>query len=247
VGDLPDDDRKPELELTNLVIKAPPSTHAMFRQVRKHLDAETGERLEPHQALELACRGVLDGGNVQSTKPPAQVAYTVCRNCKRAMQDGSGIEVDVDEATAAQVLCDATFIGDVDGEARMTTSIPARIRKQVLARDHHRCTVPGCRNTRYVQVHHLEYQCYGGRHDKKKMTTLCEAHHKLHHRGKLLIEGLAPDLTFTRVTDEELLAGPDQGSVPRGTDNWEMCNQSVIEWMKKLATLKDVIVNDSDE
>jgi hypothetical protein len=238
-GDLPDDDRVPELELKNLVIKAPPATHALFRQARKHLDAETGERLEPYQTLEAACRGLLHGSDERSTKPPAQVAFTVCRECKRAAQDGSGIEVDVDEATAAMVLCDCTFIGDLDGEApaRTTSSIPANVRRQVLARDHHRCTVPGCRNARYVEVHHLDFQCHGGSHGKENQTTLCFAHHMLLHRGKLIIEGQAPNLTFTRVTDDDLLASPEDSSVPRGTDGWELSSQAVREWISKLVSL----------
>src|SRR5258705_2252219 len=248
-GDVPDDDRVPELELANLVIQAPPSTHAIFRQARKHLDAETGERLEPYQALELACRGVLQGSAAWSSKPPAQVAYTVCRECKRARQDGSGIEVDVDEATAALVLCDATFIGDVDGSAppRTTSSVPAHIRRQVLARDNHRCTVPGCRNARYVQVHHLGFQCHGGSHKKENLTTMCSAHHALLHRGKLIIEGLAPDLTFTRVTDDDLPTPTDRASVPRGTNGWEVSSPAVREWLSKLATLPLVTEQETDE
>src|SRR5258705_9998995 len=156
-GDLPDDDRDPELELESFFMMAPASVKALFRQAHKHLDAQTGERLEPYQALEILCRGGLQGvisAEDGSAKPPAQVAYTVCRDCKRAPQDGSGIEVDIDDATLARVLCDATFIGPVDRASteRITSSVTPRVRKQVLARDHHRCSVPGCRNARFVEL-----------------------------------------------------------------------------------------------
>ena len=93
---------------------------ALFRQTRKHLDAVTGERLEPYQVLEMMCRRELqcseraEGGDAASAKPPAQVSYTTCRDCQRTTQDGSGIEVDVDDATVARVMCGAAIIGDVD-------------------------------------------------------------------------------------------------------------------------------------
>ncbi len=57
------------------------------------------------------------------------------------------------------------------------------------------------------------------------------------HRGKLIITGLAPDLIFTRVTDEDLLMSREDGSVPRGTDGWEMSSPAVREWISKLVSL----------
>ena len=44
------------------------------------------------------------------------------------------------------------------------------------------------------------------------LTSLCSAHHDLLHRGKLVIEGTAPDLAFFRITDDEL----QTALVPRG-------------------------------
>jgi Holliday junction resolvasome RuvABC DNA-binding subunit len=38
----------------------------------------------------------------------------------------------------------------------------------------------------------------GGTHTRENITSLCESHHIAHHTGALLIEGTAPNLTFTR-------------------------------------------------
>src|SRR5206468_7367355 len=73
-GDLPDDKRDPELEFEKLVLELPPAVKALFRQVRKQLDAESGERLEPYQAFETMCRAILEGTQRTSSTPHAQVA-----------------------------------------------------------------------------------------------------------------------------------------------------------------------------
>src|SRR5690349_10933981 len=66
-------------------------------------------------------------------------------------------------------------------------------RRQVLARDKHRCTVPGCRATANVDCHHIVPRADGGSNKPENLTTLCSAHHLLLHGGKLTMTGLAPD------------------------------------------------------
>jgi len=71
-------------------------------------------------------------------------------------------------------------------------------RARILARDHHRCTVPGCRNARNLDIHHIVHQEHGGGHQDWNLTTLCHGHHARHHRELLAIEGRAPDaIRFT--------------------------------------------------
>jgi hypothetical protein len=72
-----------------------------------------------------------------------------------------------------------------------------RKREQVLARDGHCCTVPGCRRNVGLDLHHVEYQSRGGGHELRNLTTLCDLHHRAVHFEKLVIRGVAPDrLTF---------------------------------------------------
>ncbi len=62
-------------------------------------------------------------------------------------------------------------------------------RRRIALRDHHRCSVPGCRNFRFVDVHHLRAQSMGGKHDDDQLTSLCTQHHDAVHDGRLAIEG----------------------------------------------------------
>jgi hypothetical protein len=62
-------------------------------------------------------------------------------------------------------------------------------RTRIALRDHHRCSVPGCRNFRFIDVHHLRAQSMGGKHDDDQLTSLCTQHHDAIHDGRLAVEG----------------------------------------------------------
>ncbi|MEO8183807.1 MAG: hypothetical protein ABI895_33705, partial [Deltaproteobacteria bacterium] len=44
---------------------------------------------------------------------------------------------------------------------RAQQTIPPALRRAVLLRDRRRCQVPGCTNTRWLDVHHLELRSEG--------------------------------------------------------------------------------------
>jgi hypothetical protein len=62
------------------------------------------------------------------------------------------------------------------------------LRRAVLLRDQHRCQVPGCNNTTWVDVHHIELRSEGGRHAMENLICACAAHHRAAHRGKITID-----------------------------------------------------------
>ena len=70
---------------------------------------------------------------------------------------------------------------------RAKQSIPPALRRAVVLRDERRCQVPGCRNIKYLDVHHLELRSEGGQHSASNLVCLCGAHHRATHRGKLLL------------------------------------------------------------
>jgi hypothetical protein len=74
---------------------------------------------------------------------------------------------------------------------RAKQSIPPALRRAVVARDQRRCRVPGCRNSVYLDVHHIGLRCEGGPNEAENLITVCGAHHRAAHRGKLAIEGTA--------------------------------------------------------
>ncbi len=81
-------------------------------------------------------------------------------------------------ADAARVRCDAAVCRH---GGRNTTTIPPRTRRQVLSRDRHRCQAPGCRRTRFLELHHLVPRERGGGNDAGNLVTLCAACHRLSH------------------------------------------------------------------
>jgi len=80
--------------------------------------------------------------------------------------------------------------------ARAKQTIPPALRRSVLARDHRRCRAPGCRNSTFLDVHHIELRSEGGSNKAENLITLCGAHHRALHRGALVIEGTATAIRF---------------------------------------------------
>jgi hypothetical protein len=72
------------------------------------------------------------------------------------------------------------------GRGRKT--VTPRTRLAVKARDKHRCVVPGCKNFRFVELHHDIFRAHGGTHDAKNIVSLCTAHHRASHDGTLAVE-----------------------------------------------------------
>ncbi|MEO8182002.1 MAG: hypothetical protein ABI895_24475 [Deltaproteobacteria bacterium] len=70
---------------------------------------------------------------------------------------------------------------------RAKQTIPPALRRAVLLRDQRRCQVPGCTNTRWLDLHHIELRSEGGRHSLENLTCLCGAHHRAAHRGELML------------------------------------------------------------
>jgi Holliday junction resolvase RuvA-like protein len=125
---------------------------------------------------------------------------------RAANQNGAvGVEVNASSDTAnTHVGVDGTASLHVDARARAAASggtparpkprtraqqsIPPALRRAVLLRDQHRCQVPGCRNTTFLDLHHIQLRSEGGRHELGNILTICGCHHRATHSGSLLIE-----------------------------------------------------------
>jgi hypothetical protein len=98
---------------------------------------------------------------------------------------------------------------------RATQTISPALRRQVLLRDHRCCSVPGCNNHRFLDLHHIKPRAEGGLNTAENIIVLCGAHHRAVHRGELLLEGSnASDLRY-RHADGSLYGQP---SNPRALD-----------------------------
>jgi 5-methylcytosine-specific restriction endonuclease McrA len=151
-----------------------------------------------------------------ASSPAYKIALKRCPDCKRGWQYAGGRDIEVDPAVLELAACDAVYLGSLDAAVpeRATMTVTPRKREQVLARDGHCCTVPGCRRNVGLDLHHIEYQSRGGDHAMANLTTVCDLHHRAVHLRKLVIRGVAPDrLTFEfrkprdqrNVTDDDAL------------------------------------------
>jgi hypothetical protein len=128
-----------------------------------------------------------------------QIAVTICKECKRGWHDVGGECAELSPAAIECAQCDGRDIGSIDDDkiCRAKQKIPPATRRKVFARDRHRCAVPGCRSTN-LDVHHILELTNGGKHELSNLITLCEAHHLALHEGSLVLQGVPPNVTFTR-------------------------------------------------
>jgi len=163
---------------------------ATRRQTREELllaglDALLASLGIPERSAREDSGGELPRGN---SAPPYQVVAYRCEECGAArLPDGRPLA----PAVAAQAACDCRE--QRDGEPNRAAIRPG-LRRQVLARDGHRCQAPGCRATRFLEVHHREPRRRGGRNSAANLITLCAACHRLLHGGGV---GLAEALPET--------------------------------------------------
>jgi hypothetical protein len=129
----------------------------------------------------------------------------VCEHCQRGTLDGAGEATPVGPEVVEMASCDAQHLGPLAavGEhvgaktMRAAQDVPPAVRRLVLRRDHGRCVVPGCKHPTWVDVHHLRAREEGGCHEPENLITICSAHHRALHRGRLRADGTpASGLTF---------------------------------------------------
>jgi hypothetical protein len=105
------------------------------------------------------------------------------------------------------VGCDARIrpVLEAGGKAvsvgRAFRTVPDRTRVVIEERDRG-CRVPGCDRSRWLHIHHVRHWEDGGGSDTENLMALCHRHHRLHHLGKLGMQGNADDPDGIHFTDE---------------------------------------------
>ena len=121
------------------------------------------------------------------TSTPAQI--TVFTDLDALTTESDGVtELEhgglVPNETARRLGCDCvveTVVTDgsvVVGVGRNSRNIPGWLRRLVTHRDGGCCQHPGCRNTRWLQVHHIQHWADGGSTDLDNLILLCGFHHR---------------------------------------------------------------------
>ncbi len=97
--------------------------------------------------------------------------------------------------TVRRLCCDGRAVvltETKDGEplsiGRKTRVIPKGIERAVRARDNNTCRFPGCRNRRFVDIHHIKHWADGGETAIDTLMLLCSKHHTLLHEGRFRID-----------------------------------------------------------
>jgi hypothetical protein len=214
-GDEPDATPDPRLITKRVVIEVSAETYAIWRQTRGALETEAGERLSDDAFVQTVCRRATEpaAATADVPRPNVQTAVTTCKACKQSFVQAGGEALPIDVATAARLTCDAEYIGDLESDelTRVTSTIPAAIRRKVFHRDHFACVVTGCRSKRHLDLHHLRHRANGGDHSMSNVAVLCFGCHQRHHAGQLTITGSAPDLAFTWLRDADVESAMGSG------------------------------------
>jgi uncharacterized protein DUF222/HNH endonuclease len=120
----------------------------------------------------------------------------------------------VSAETLRRLSCDASVVvvteepnGSVLDVGRKTRTVPAPIRRALVARDK-RCLFPGC-NARLCDAHHIDHWADGGRTALDNLILVCRRHHRLLHEGGFAVvrteEG---DVTFRRPDGRQIEVSP---------------------------------------
>jgi 5-methylcytosine-specific restriction endonuclease McrA len=147
---------------------------AAFLEIREmEIADETEIVTKPHKRVH---KRTPRGGS--GSRPPVQIhVHEDSATGRMTVQTDSGTR-ELGKAESERMRCDAAVC---EHGGRNTTTIPPRVRREVLARDKHRCQAPGCGRTRFLEVHHIVARSSGGSNKAENLTTLCAACHRLYH------------------------------------------------------------------
>ena len=146
-----------------------------------------------------------------ASDPPVQIVIQRCPDCDaaHAVTDVGLARLSPDRADAA--TCDAVVSDPDTGRKRQT--IAPTVRERVLARDRHRCRAPGCRSTRFLELHHVVPVSRGGPSRPANLITLCSrCHRHLHERAAACAGTSVQDIVIKWL--EESRGGPPAAPAP---------------------------------
>ena len=100
------------------------------------------------------------------------------------------VRVGFDMSPAQLARCDAQVH---ESGKRNRSTIPPRIRREIMARDRHQCRRKGCNHNLFLDIHHIVPRSRGGSNDPANLVTLCSACHHLWHEKGGDLTGLLSD------------------------------------------------------
>jgi hypothetical protein len=215
-GDTPESPERNTPRSRVLRFEVTAETFALFREAMLHVRRSTGGAVDDDSVLLTLARQAL-GGAGDEGHSSHQISLEICSVCQGGALISGGERVPVGAEIVAMVECDSLHLGPALPRAsnenavaadrpepapvpatggahvgaarpRAKQTIPPAVRRAVLIRDRHCCRAPGCKNTLFVDLHHVDRRSDGGDHDPRNLVTLCSAHHRAAHRGEVLID-----------------------------------------------------------
>lgn len=108
----------------------------------------------------------------------------------------------------------------------------SEIRKAALARDGHRCQIPGCISEANLTIHHIVPKSDGGSNDISNLVTLCEGCHRDIHRF-----GLGAMIRTPRMPAEQVIFRNDVFLSRRNRNGSEAVSpDSLFAWIAEANT-----------
>jgi len=157
-----------------------PTQHARYQSLLNKI-GHRGDKAELLLDMMEALLGADQNAPRGTPGPHYQIHIHECPTCTQMTVPTPSGEVELTKSEAEAARCDAKV--NHPGQ-RNTTTIPPRVRREVLARDRHRCRRRGCDHTGFLHLHHILPRHDGGTHDPENLVTLCPACHRLwHERG----------------------------------------------------------------
>jgi hypothetical protein len=198
-GDRPNDPGDPEVRDRVVRLELRPETYAALRKARVVLETEHGGRLDDN-AFIAALAGIVLGGERPEARAQHQLSVTVCERCHKGWQEGAGAKLPISAAAVDRAECDAEHIGSIDADVptRAVQDVPPSVARLVWARDASKCSVPGCRSSRGLEIHHIVRRADEGTHELSNLILICSSCHIAHHDGRLTIRGTAGAIEVQR-------------------------------------------------
>jgi len=226
-GDRPTDPADPDLRPQVVRFELTTAMVARLRQVQQVLANEHAAQLDDNALFAALCDAVLDGhaAGEDGGCSRHQILTTVCSVCSQAWQHGGGRDFAIDSTELAIAECDAQRVGSDREVGTAAQDVAPKVRRFVTLRDRMRCTVPGCRAARHIDVHHVVPRHLGGGHEAENLTLLCAGHHRALHEGHLTLTGRAPDLVVEwrdSATEPAPHVEPEQPACEESASRYEL-------------------------
>ncbi len=158
---------------------------------------------ENYQVMVHVDQSALANGNGRSSLPIESVKRLCCDGDMLAVvEDGQGQPLSI---------------------GRKSRAVPIAIKRALRARDRG-CVFPGCRNTRFVDAHHIQHWSAGGETCLNNLMLLCSRHHRLVHEGGFRIERDYRNRWFFKRPDGR--AVPSCGHLPEDVIDDDVGNPS---------------------